>query len=178
MDVDDGAGDAAVEVLLQHLLCLLGVTDIAHVLLVHGMEVASLDPAGLEASLLELRLDVLVGVDDEALGIRNTVAQQDARHALAGTVLDTVARVHHQLAGVFKLLQLGDAGALAAHGEDDRLLNVLLVELLLAIDVDLATALAQLLGHEVKNSGVVTDVVGRICPCAHHARNSDICHCY
>ena len=174
--IDDGAGDATVEVLLKHFLGLLGVTHVAHVLLVHGVEVAALDPAGLKARLLELGLDILVGIDNQALGIRDAVAQQDAGHALAGAVLDAGARVDHQPTLVLKALQLGDAGALSAHGEDDRLLDFLVVELLLAIDVDLATALAQLLGHEVENGRVVTDVIGRISPRAHNARNSDVCH--
>ena len=62
MHINHSTGDATVEVFLKDLLSLLLVTDVAHVLLVHGMEIAALDPATLEASFLELFFDVLVGV--------------------------------------------------------------------------------------------------------------------
>jgi len=174
--IDHRACDATIEVLLEHLLSLLGMAHIADVLLVHGMEISALDPARLETGFLELRLDILVGVDNETLGIRDAIAQQDARHALACTVLNAIARVNHQLALVLKALQLGDALALTAHGQHDGLFYLLLVELLLAVNIDLATTLAQLLGDQIEDGRVVTNMIGRICPSAHYARYCDVCH--
>ena len=73
--INHGTRDTTIEVLLKHFLSLLGVTHIAHVLFVHGVEITALDPAALETSLLQLPFDVLVGVDNQALGIRDAVTQ-------------------------------------------------------------------------------------------------------
>ena len=123
-------------------------------------------------------LHVLVGVDNEALGIRNTVTQEDSRHAFTRAVLNAIARIDNKFSLVLKTLQLGDTLAFAAHGEHDRLIDFLVVELFLTIDVHLTAALAQLFGDKIKNGGVVANVIGRVSACAYNARNSNICHCY
>ena len=69
MAVDHCALDATEEVFLQHFLSLLGVAHIGDVLLVHGVEVATLDPGLLHAYSLHLSGDGLVGAHHEALGV-------------------------------------------------------------------------------------------------------------
>ena len=73
-------------------------------------------------------------------------------------------------------LQAGYGGTLAAHVKDHRLLDVESLELLLAVDVDLEAAPAQLPCGGVEDGGVVTHVVGRIGPGAHHAGYLDLTH--
>ena len=176
MHIDHSTLDATQEILLQHLLGLLGMAHIGHIFLVHGVEVAALDPATLEATLLEHALDVLVGVDNEALGIRNAVAQQDACHALAGAILDAVARVNDQASAVFQFLQVVDRFLLATHGHDKIFVDALLVKLLFTIDVDDAPPLAKLLGGGVENCGVVSYVVRRVGSRTHDSSYIDNCH--
>ena len=174
--VDDRALDAAQEVLLEHLLGLLGMAHVADVLLVHRVEVAALYPALCEAGLDHLLLDDLVGVDHEALGIGDVAAYQDACHALAGTILDAIARVDDQRAGVLLLLEDLDGALLAAHVEYDVFVDFSGHELFLAVDLDLAAALAQVLGGDVEDGGVVAYVVGRIGSGSHDAGNFYLSH--
>ena len=67
------------------------MAHIAHILLVHGVKIATLYPAALKTGFLEQWLHRLVGVHYQALGIRNVVAHQDACHALTGAILDAEA---------------------------------------------------------------------------------------
>ena len=124
------------------------------------MEVAALDPAAGDAGLDEVVFYGLVGVYHETVGVWYVAAEEDAGHAFAGAVLDAVARVYYQRAGVLALLQQVDRAQLAAHVDDDVLGDGARVELLFAVNVDFAAAFAQLLGGDVENGGVVAYMVG------------------
>ncbi len=176
MTVDDGTGYASEKIFLKHFLCLLGMTDIGHILLVHGVEIAALDPAAAETGLDHRVFDNLVGIDNEAFGVGDVAADKDAGHALAGAVFDTVARVDDEVAVILLLLKDGDGPLLAAHVENDGFGYFARAELLLAVDLDLAAAFAQLLGGDVEDGGIVADVVGRIGTGSHDAGYFDFSH--
>ena len=59
---------------------------------------------------------------------------------LARAVLDAVARVDDDVAGIFALLQQGYRALFAAHVEDDVLFGLAVDELLFAVDVHFASA--------------------------------------
>ena len=124
------------------------------------MEVASLNPAALESTSLESVFNHLVGIHDNAVGVGDVVAKQDACHALARAVLDAKSRVDDKLAFVLETLQFENGTVLTAHVHDDILLDFVVVELLLAIGVDNASSLAQLFGNRVEDCCVVSYVIG------------------
>ena len=173
MAVDDGALDATQKIFLEHLLSLLGMTDVGNVFLVHGVEVAALYPAAGESGLYDSLFHHLVGVDDETVGVGDVAAEQYAGHALAGTVLDTVARIYDETTLVLKD---SDGPLLAAHVEYDFLFHVARGELFLAVYFHFAAALAELVGGDVENGGVVADMVRGISAGSHYAGNLDFRH--
>ncbi len=177
MAVYHGAAYASQEVFLKHFLSLLGVTHIAHVFFVHGVEIASLYPAGGESGFLYGVLHGLVGVHHKALGVRDSVAQEDACHSLAGAVLDSVARVYHQGSVVLELLQACYRALLAAHIDYYAFFHASGVELFLRIGVHFVAALAQLVGHDIEYGCVVAYVVGGVCAGSHYSGYLYFSHC-
>ena len=125
------------------------------------LAVGAFYPATGKSGLDKAVLDHLVGVDDEAFGIWHTRAEKNTGHALADAVLDAVARVYDQGAGVLEALEALDRAELAAHVDDDVLGHTRRCELLLGVYVDLAAALAELVGHQIEDGGVVADMIGR-----------------
>ena len=176
--IDYGSLNAAEKVFLKHFLSLLGMAHIAHILLVHGVKIAALYPAALKTGFLEQWLHRLVGVNYQALGIRNVVAHQDACHALTGAVFDAEARIDYQAAFVLILLQFGYRGLLATHVHYHALLNAVFVKLVLVIDVHYASALTQVFRHGIKYCRVVAYMVWRICAGAHYACYYNVCHSF
>ena len=173
---DYRAVEASQKILLKHILRLGRGAHIAHILGMLGMEVAALDPALAHTHFLQAARHCLLGVDHYALRIGDAAAQQNAGLPLADTVLDAVARIYHQAAGVLHLLEQLGGAALAAHVDNHILLHRPGHELLLGVYAHLAAAFAQLLGHGVENRGVVAYVVGRISAGAHHRRDFSLSH--
>ena len=168
--------DATEEILLKHFLRLFGVTHKRHILLVHSVEITTLDPATLKTALFQHGLDCLVGIHNQTFRIRDAIAQQNARHALTGAVFDAEARIDNDFASVFRLLQILNRLLLAAHVENHILLHALIVELFFTINVDQTTALAQLLGSCVKNGCVVTYVIRGIRTSTHNCSYFNFSH--
>ena len=139
-----------------------GVAHVADVFFVHGVEVAALYPAIVDAGFFEFVNDSLVGVDDNAVGIGDAVAHKDASHSFACAVFDAVSRVDNDAAVVFTLLQKFYGFAFATHVQDDAFLHLSGDELFFAVDIDSATALAELLGGSVEDCGIVADMVRRV----------------
>ena len=117
--VDDGSRNAAVEVFLQHFLSFFGMAHVAHVFLVHGVEVAALDPAIVDTGFFQFVDDGFVGVDNDAVGIRDVVANKDACHTLARTVLNAVSGVDDDSSFIFHFLEQVDGFLFAAHVQND-----------------------------------------------------------
>ncbi len=169
MTVDDSARYAAVEILLQHLLRLFGMAAIAHILLVHGVEIAALYPEALKAALLKLVAHILVGVHGDGFRIRYSVAEQYARHAFACTVLYAESGVDHQPPLRFKTLEFGYRLPFATHIQNHRLADVGALKLSFAVYIHLIAAFAELFGGGIENCRIVADVIGRIGSGSHHA---------
>ena len=168
---DHGAFESPQEIFLEDILGLGGRPYVAHILGVLGVEVAALDPALLHPELYEPGLYHLVGVHDDAFRDGDVVAGEDARLALADAVLDAVARVDDKAPLLLHLLQQFGGAALATHVDNHRLAHFTAAKLLLAVDVDLTAAFAQLLGHGVHYRGVVSDVVWGEHSRAHYSCN-------
>ena len=144
---------------------------VAHVLGVLGVVIATFDPALLHAHAYEPLLHHFVGVDHDALWVGDFASEQYARLALADTVLYAVAGVDHQFPFVFELLEQVCGAFLAAHVDYHRFFCRSGGKLLLAVDVDLASAFAQLLGHGIHYRGVVAYMIGGKRPRAHYGCN-------
>ncbi len=112
-----------------------------------------------------------VCVDNYAFGVWYIASEQYTGLPLADAVLDAIARIDDQRSFIFEPLQQLGGALFAAHVDDNRLADVACAELLFAVDVDLATAFAQLLGHGVHNRGVIAYVVGGECPGSHYSGN-------
>lgn len=158
--IDHGALDAAIEILMEHLLRLLYVAAIAHILLVHRMEVATLDPARGESGTFQLTAHILIGIHDDAVGIGDIIAHQDASHPLACTILDAIATVHHQAAAILEADKFFDRLLFATHIQDDIFPDILLLKLRFAIHRHLATTLAELVGDSIEDCGIIPDMIG------------------
>jgi len=176
MTVYDSPLYAAQEIFLQHFLSFFGVSHIAHILFVHGVKIAAFDPATGVPGLYQRIPHTLVSVHYKAFGIRDIGPEKYTCHTLAGAIFYAVAGVYDKPASVLGLLQKLDRSTLAAHIHDYILGYVTCNPLLLAVNVDHATALAQLLGHEVENGGIVSDMVGRIRASTHNSSNSNLRH--
>ena len=128
-------------------------------------------PALLHSEFHEPLFHHFVGVDDNAFGIGDVAAQKDACLTLSDAVLDPIAGVDYQSALIFEFLKQFCRPLFATHVDDYRFGHLSGAKLLLAVDVDLAAAFSQVLGHCVHYSGVVAYVVGGVSPCAHNRGN-------
>ena len=174
--VDDGAGYASQKILLKHFLGLFGMAHVRDILLVHGVKVTSLNPAGRKSGLFQLGGDGLVGVDHQAFGVGDVVSHKYARHALAGTVLDAEAGVDDKAPFLFERLKLLDRTLLATHIDDDWLADFVVVELIFRVDRHLAAAFAQLVDNGVEDGRVIAYMIGGICAGSHYGRDFLFCH--
>ncbi len=136
----------------------------------HGVRLGLLYPAGTHAGAVEAFPYGLVGIHYYAFGVGYVGAEEYAGHTLAGAVLDTVAGVYDEGALVLEALQQGYGASFAAHVDDYAFLCGSCYELLLAVDVYLAAAFAQLLGHDVEYRRVVSYMVGGVGARAHYPR--------
>ena len=140
------------------------------------MEVAALYPGAIHLRGHHAVFDNFVGVDDKAVGVRDIAAEQNTRHALARAVLDAISAVDDQRAGVFELLKEHHRAVFATHIDDYVFLDFAGDELLFAVDLHLASALAQLLGCQVEDGGVVADMVRAVGAGSHDTGNLDFSH--
>ncbi len=74
MFVYHSALNAAIEIFLQYVLCLLRMAAIANILLVHGVEITPFNPTRCKSGSLKFRYHSLVGIHNKAFGIRDPVA--------------------------------------------------------------------------------------------------------
>ena len=168
--------DAAEKIFLKHFLGFFGMTYVAYILFVHGVEVAALYPALAHFGFYKLIADAFVGVHYEAFGIWNSATYEDACHAFTGAVFYTVTGVDHEMTCVLKFLKFCYGTLLATHVDYDLLLYLSGNELLFAVSGDGTSAFAQLIRHEVEYGGIVADVIGRECARSHNACYIYVCH--
>ena len=176
MAVDDGTFYSAVEILMEHLLSLLRMAAITHVFLMHGMEIATFDPAPLETGFLKGWRHILVGAHNETFRIWHTISQENPRHALAGAVFNTISRINHKTTFVFKMLEQFYGCLLTTHVEDYVFIGVGNAERLLAIYVDLAAPLAELRCSGIENCSIIANMIWRESAGSHHTGYFYFCH--
>lgn len=161
--VDDRTGYTAVEVFMQHLLRLLRMTHEGDILLVHGVEIAALDPALLHTGIDESLAHVFVGIDYQRVGIRYAGTQKDTGHLLADAVFDTETGVDDEYTLLLKMLETGYGILFATHSENDVVMYVGLAELLLAVYFDFAAPLTELVGNGMEDGGIIAYMVWGVC---------------
>ena len=178
MAVDDGTLYPAQKELLKNLLGFLGMAHKRNVLAMLRMQFAAFNPAAVYLRFLQDIAHSLVGINYHAFGIGYSGTYKQTRHTLAHAVLYAVARVYYQGSFVLFFLQKLHRTCLPAHVQYHGIVNGAGDELLLAIDIHLATALAQLLGNKIKNSGIVSYMVGRESTRPHYTCDFNFSHIY
>ena len=122
--------------------------------------VASFQPARLHSRLAQTLFDGAGGIDDEAVGIRNAVLQQDTGETVAAAVPDTGCRVYDRGVVVFQFFETVERFTPSGHVEDVRPVVTARQERLLGKKLDLPPFLSQVFDCEDKNGGIVAFTIG------------------